>query len=233
VRLVGKLVRLFVLLLVLGLGLYFGGPLLLAAAGRYLVTSPPLAKADLAVVLSGETFLRVPEAARLYHDALVPAILLSSGRRPPGLDELRRIGLRYPDEEEIALAILDGLRVPRSAVHLLPERSDGTRDEMRAVARFLGTHRARRLLVVTSKSHSTRSQKLFRAGLPPEVEVAVHAVASDPFDPDRWWKTGSHRRQVVYEYLRLLDYWRLKLWQALTGGDWMPTAPVRIAARAA
>jgi uncharacterized SAM-binding protein YcdF (DUF218 family) len=116
-------------------------------------------------------------------------------------------------------------------VQVLSERSDGTRDEMRAVARFLGTHPARRLLVVTSKSHSTRSQKLFRAGLPREVEVAVHAVGGDPFDPDRWWKTGSGRRQVVHEYLGLLDYWRLTLWEALTGGDWLPAAgPVRIAA---
>lgn len=229
-RLVGKLVRLLVVLAVLALGLYFGSPLLLAAAGRYLVTSPPLQKADLAVVLSGEPFLRVPEAARLYHDGLVPAILLSSGQRPAGLDELRRIGLRYPDEQETALAILEGLRVPRAAVHLLPERADGTRDEARAVGRFLGSRPVRRLLVVTSKSHSTRSQKLFRAGLPPEVEVAVHAAGSDPFDPDRWWKTASGRRQVAHEYLGLLDYWRLKLWEALTGGGWLPAAgPVRIA----
>jgi uncharacterized SAM-binding protein YcdF (DUF218 family) len=230
VRLVGKLVRLLVLLLVLALGLYFGSPLLLAAAGRYLVTSVPPGKADLAVVLTGDTFLRVPEAARLYHDGLVPAILLSTGPRPAGLDELRRIGLRYPDEQETALAILEGLRVPRAAVHVLAERPDGAQDEMRAVGRFLGSHPARRLLVVTSKSRSTRSQKLFRAGLRPEVEVAVHAVGSDPFDPNRWWKSGSGRRQVALEYLGLLDYWRLTLWEALTGGDWLPAAgPARIA----
>jgi len=229
-RLLGRLLRLLLLLLVLALGLYFGSPLLFAAAGRYLVTTHPAQKADLAVVLAGEPFLRVPEAARLYHDGIVPAILLSSARRPPGLDDLRRIGLRYPDDEEIGLGLLEGLRVPREAVRLLEERVDGTRQEVQAVARFLNSRPARRIILVTSKSRTTRSHKVFRRGLPAEVDVAVHAPANDPFDPSRWWRTPSQVRQVAHEYLGLCDHWRRVLWEAVTGGEWLPTAgPVRVA----
>jgi uncharacterized SAM-binding protein YcdF (DUF218 family) len=231
-RLLWRVVRLVVVLIAVALLLYVGGPFLLAALGRYLVTSHPTRKADLAVVLAGEPFLRVPAAARLYHDGLVPAILLTVGKRPPGLDDLRGIGIRYPDDGEISLGILQALRVPRAAVRLSPERVDGTAEQAAAVARFLNANPARTVTLVTSKSHSTRSYKIFREGLPPDVELTVHVVPGDPFDTERWWRSRGQRRQVVHEYLGLTDYWSRRVWAALTGWIGMPAAgPVRVAAR--
>jgi uncharacterized SAM-binding protein YcdF (DUF218 family) len=231
-RLLGKVVRLLVVVIVVALALYVGSPFILAALGRYLVTSHPTRTADLAVVLAGEPFLRVPAAARLYHDGLVPAILLMAGKRPPGLDDLRGIGIRYPDDGEISLGILEGLRVPRAAVRQTPDRVDSTAEQAAAVARFLNSHPARAVTLVTSKSHSTRSYKIFRDGLPREVQLAVHAAPADPFDADRWWRTPGYLRQVVHEYLGLTDYWGRRAWAALTG--WIATpavGPVRVAIR--
>ncbi len=178
-----------------------------------------LQKADLAVVLAGAPFLRVPEAARLYHDGLVPAILLTNAKKPAGMDELRHIGIRYPDDQEISLGILDALRVPRSAVRLVSERVDSTDEEMSTVARFLKDHPARVLVLVTSKSHSTRSFKIFRRGLPGEIEVRAHPVPGDPFDPDGWWKNRDSVRQVVQEYAGLAEYSRQRAFGVI--GEWL------------
>jgi uncharacterized SAM-binding protein YcdF (DUF218 family) len=230
VRLLWKLLRLLLVIVILGLAVYFASPLVLAAAGRYLVTAHPPQKGDLAVVLAGQPFLRVPEAARLYHEGLVPAILLSVPPRPPGLDSLRRLGIRYPDEQETALGILEALRVPRRAVSVLDGHPEGVWAEMESVARFLKAHPARSLVVVTSKSRSTRSHRIFRDGLP-GIAVRAHPVPDDPFDPAAWWKRRTHVHQVVQEYLGLVDYLRLRFWTAVLGWTGFPAAgTLRVAA---
>jgi uncharacterized SAM-binding protein YcdF (DUF218 family) len=216
-RLAWRLLKLFLLLLILAGGLYVGGPFLLAAAGRYLVTTQPLTKADLVLVLSGEPYLRAPEAAKLYHEGLAPAILLTTPPRPRGLDDLLRAGIQFPDEREICLKILEALRVPRDAILTIAERSDSTGAEAGAVARFLKRHPARSLIVVTSKSHSTRARKILGAGLGSGVRLLMHPVPSDPFDPDRWWKDRMDTKEVLHEYEGLADYWCLRLWDGLVG----------------
>jgi uncharacterized SAM-binding protein YcdF (DUF218 family) len=232
VRRLWKLTRLLVVLTVLAIALYVTSPFLLAALGRYLVTSHPVRKADVAVVMAGEPFLRVPAAARLYHDGLVPTILLAATVRPPGLDDLRGIGIRYPDDGETSLAILQALRVPRAAIRQTAERVDGTAAQAAAVAQFLKSGPARTVILVASKSHSTRSYKILRDALPAEVELAVHVAPGDPFDADRWWKDRRQLRQVVHEYLGLTDYWSRRAWAALTGWIGTPAAgPVRVAMR--
>jgi uncharacterized SAM-binding protein YcdF (DUF218 family) len=218
-RLIWRLVRLLLVLLFLGLGLYLGGPFLLPALGHYLITSHPLAKADLVVVLSGEPFLRVPEAARIYHEGLAPEILLPNQPRPRGQEDLRRLGIRYPDAQEISLELLETLRVPKQAIHTLEERSDSTQTEMQAVSRFLPSRPVpvRTLIVVTSKAHSTRAYKIFADGMGPKIRVLMRPVPADPLDPDRWWKDRQDRRQVLHEYEALLDVWRQEIWRRVRG----------------
>jgi len=96
IRLMWRLVRALAALLVLGGALYLGGPYLLAHAGRYLIAEDPVTKGDMAVVLSGQPYLCVPEAARLYHERLATKILLFNAPRPPGQEDLLRVGTRYP-----------------------------------------------------------------------------------------------------------------------------------------
>jgi uncharacterized SAM-binding protein YcdF (DUF218 family) len=216
-RLIGRLVRLLAAFLVVVLGLYFGGPYLLTAAGWYLITAQPLEKADLILVLSGQPFLRVPEAARLYQDGIAPRILLTSEPRERGLEVLARQGIRFPDSLENALAVLQALRVPRSAILVIPDRSDSTWAEMQAVARFLNANPARTLIIVTSKSHTTRAHKIFAAGLGQGTRLIMRPVVNDPFDPTRWWKDRTDAKAVLHEFQALADFWRLRLWQAARG----------------
>ncbi len=227
-RLIWRLVRLLVVGLVLVLGLYLGGPFLLTAVGRYLVTQHPLAKADLILVLSGQNFLRDPEAARLYHEGFAPKILLTNEPKERGQEDLMRLGIRFPDFQEMALTILEALRVPRSAILTISDRADSTRAEMQTVARFLKSHPARTLIIVTSKSHSTRAQKIYASGLPSGIRLIIHPVPSDPFDPARWWHDRLDSKAVLHEYQAMADYWRLRLWGAILGQITTSPPPVTV-----
>jgi uncharacterized SAM-binding protein YcdF (DUF218 family) len=220
IRLLFRLIRLVILCLVLGVGLYYGGPYLLTALGHYLVTQDPDGKADLIVVLAGGPYLRVPEAARLYQEGRAPAILVTNEMAWPGFEEVRRAGMSFPDAQEISLQILEAMRVPRSAVRTLTERADSTRAEMEAVARFLKEHPARRLLIVTSRAHTTRAGKIFTAGLGPKVRVLMHPVRSDPWNPAGWWRSREQSKQLLHEYQGLADYWRLRAWDWTLGMLW-------------
>jgi len=217
IRLMWRLVRALVTVLVLGGALYLGGPYLLTHAGRYLITQDPLVKADMALVLSGQPYLRVPEAARLYHEGLIPKILLVNEPRPPGQEDLLRLGLRYPDGLEISMQLLEALRVPREAVLTIPERADGLQAEADMVSRFLSGRSARTLIIVASKAQTTRARKIFAATLGLKVGLVMHPVFADPFDPGRWWKNRPDFRQTVWEYAGLADLWRRGLWRAVVG----------------
>ena len=212
-----KLLRLLVAILVLGIGLYLGGPFLLGGAGRYLIRQDPLGKADLILVLSGQPYLRVPEAARLYHDGRAPAILLVNEPKAVGMEDLQRVGIRFPDEQEISVRILEALRVPRGAIRLIEDRCTTVRTEMEAVARFLNAHPVREIIIVASKSQSTRARKIFAGGLGSRIRIIMHPVPNDPFDADRWWQSQGDSRQVLHEYQALADYWRRRLWRLLMG----------------
>lgn len=227
-RLIWRLSRLLAVVLVLTVGFYFGGPYLLAAGGQYLITQHPLAKADLILVLSGQPLLRVPEAARVYHEGFAPMILLTNELRERGMEELMRVGIRMPDYQERALTILEALRVPRSAILTIQERADSTWAEMQTVARFLKSHPMRTLIIVTSKSHTTRASKLFATGLGSGVRLIMHPVPNDPFDPARWWQDRTDAKEVLHEYQALADFWRLRLWGVVVGQVTAVPPPVAV-----
>jgi uncharacterized SAM-binding protein YcdF (DUF218 family) len=135
----------------------------------------------------------------------------------PGFDAVRASGLLLPDSQEISQRILEVMRVPKSAVLTIAERADSTRAEMEAVARFLKGRTATRLIIVTSKSHTTRAYKIFSSGLGPGVRILMRPVSNDPFDPAAWWKRRADFKQVLHEYQGLVDFWRIRLWGWIVG----------------
>jgi len=215
-RLIRWALRALVLFVLLGLGLVFGGPFLLGAVGRYLVTEHALARADLLVPLSDDVLLTVPEAARLHHEGLAPRILITRGPARRSADDLARRGIRIPDSHETALAILEGMRVPRDAILTVEERAEDLVSAAEVMARFLKGHSPRTLIVVTPKSRSTRAFKAFTAALGPEIRLIVHPAPGDPFDPATWWHDRKDRREVVSEYQALADFWLAGFWRTVT-----------------
>ncbi len=227
-RLIWRLGRVLVVTLVLVVGLYFGSPYLLTAIGRYVITEHPLDTADLVLVLGGQPVLRMPEGARVYHEGFVPKILLTNEPRLRGSEDLLRAGIRIPDNQESAVTILEALRVPRSAILTIHERAESTQAEMETVARFLRSHPVQKLIIVTSKSHTTRAYKIFSTGLGPGIRVIMRPVPNDPFDPGRWWKNRTDAKEVLHEYEGLADFWRLRLWKRVAGQFTTPPPSVTV-----
>jgi len=216
------------MVLVLGIGLYLGAPYLFAGVGRYLITQDTLVRADAAIVLRGEPFLSVPEAARLHHEGLAPTIVLTNDSRPRGQEDLLRVGIRYPDPLEVSLRLLAALRVPRKAILTIPDRAESTQAEAEMVSRLLSGRSIRTLILVTSKAHSTRARAVFAKRLSGQVRVLMHPVPTDPFDPDRWWTRHADARQVIWEYAALAAWWRAALWQTVVGAGGTASAPVTV-----
>ena len=229
IRLMWRLVRALATLVALGVALYLGGPYLLAHAGRSLITEDPLVKGDMALVVSGQPYLCVPEAARLYHERLIPKILLVNEPRPAGQEDLLRVGIRYPDGLERSLQLLEALHVPREAILTIPEHADALRAEAYMVSRLLSNRSMRTLIIVASKAQTTRARKIFAAGLGSKIDLVMHPVSADPFDPGHWWKNRDDFRQVLWEYAALVDLWRRGLWRAVVGD--MTLAPPDVAVR--
>lgn len=228
IRWIWRLVRGVIVLLVLGIGLYLGGPFLLASAGRYLVAKDTLVRADMAVVLPGELFLSVPEAARLYHEGLAPTIVLINDARPRGQEDLLRVGLRYPDPLEASLRLLAALRVPRKAILTIPDRAESTQAEAELVSRLLSRRSVRTLILVAPKARSRRARAVFAKRLSNQVGLVMHPVPTDPFDPDRWWTRHTDARQVIWEYAALTIWWQGALWRAVVGADGPTPPPVTV-----
>jgi hypothetical protein len=222
------MVRGLAIVLLFGTGIYLGAPYLLAGAGRYLVTQDTLVRADLAVVLPGDLFLSVPEAARIYHEGLAPKILLINESRPRGQEDLLRAGIRYPDTLEASLQLLTALRVPRQAILTIPDRAESLQVEADVVSRVVAGRSVRTLIVITSKAQSRRARQVFVTRLDGKVRLVIHPVPGDPFDPERWWRERTDARQTVWEYAALLDWWRSALWRKLLGAGETAPPPVTV-----
>jgi len=217
---VGKLIRWLIVLPFLGLMLYVGYPFLFKAIGRYLVTENPLQKADAIAVLSGDSIARTLEAARLYQDGWAPRIILTHQLLPKGYDALQRLGIKAPEDRDIQLMILERVRVPRAAVLQLTERANSTQSEMIYLTRFLNHHRVRSVILVTSKSHSTRARKILARTALGQIVIISRPTRYDTFDPETWWRSRSDAKEVLAEYEKLVNHWVQSAVSNLTGWLW-------------
>ena len=205
---VGKLIRWLIVLPLLGLVLYVGYPFLLKAIGRYLVTENPLQRADAIAVLSGDGgVVRTLEAVRLYQDGYAPRIILTQPVLPKGYEALQRLGIKAPEERDIQLMILERVRVPRAAVLQLTERANSTQSEMVYLTRFLDRHQVRSVILVTSKSHSTRARKILAGTTGGQIVIISRPSRYDTFDPEGWWRSRRDAREVLAEYEKLVNHW--------------------------
>jgi len=215
---VGKLIRWLIVLPLLGLLLYLGYPYLLRVVGRYLITENPLQKAGAIVVLAGDGGAsRTLEAVRLYQDGYAPTIILTHQTLPKGYEALARLGITAPEERDIQRLVLKAMRVPRAAVLEVSERADSTRSEMIYLTRFLDQHRIRSVLLVTSRSHSTRARKILARIAGSRIAIISRPSRYDTFDPERWWRSRRDAKEVLAEYEKLANYWVQVAGSSVTG----------------
>jgi uncharacterized SAM-binding protein YcdF (DUF218 family) len=180
---------------------------LLAAVGGFLVAVDPPAKADALLVLSGEVAERAREAADLHREGWARTVVLTTPELHRAEIELRDLGIRIPEEHDVAREVLLHLGVPPGEILRVPEAVDSTEAEALAARAFARARGWRRVIVVTSPYHTRRARSLFRevfgkAG----IEVRVVASRHARFRPATWWRDRYAVRLLVIEYEKLLFY---------------------------
>jgi uncharacterized SAM-binding protein YcdF (DUF218 family) len=192
---------------------------LLAGMGRLVVTEDGLAPAEILVVSNVKPRATALEAALLFKANISPRVLMTEWVHDPLVEKTRELGIPYLDSPAINKLILERSGVPASAITVLPDQADGTGAEIAAIAEYAGRNRVGSLLVVTARTHTTRTKWLLRRALP-NVRVAVRSSRFDDFRPDRWWHEREQSREVLTEYLRLCN-------SVILGDVWAHTAPPR------
>jgi uncharacterized SAM-binding protein YcdF (DUF218 family) len=192
-----KLVVLLSLLAFCGLIYLIRRPIL-RVAGGFWVVEDPLDRADALIILSDDNFYadRATRAVELYRQGLAPVVVASGRRLRPhaGIAELMEHDL-----------VERG--VPKQAVIKFPHMGDNTREEAVALRSLVEERRWRRVLVVTSNSHTRRARYIFSRVFPAAVAVRVASARDSDYDPDHWWETRKGQKRFFHETVGMLVAW--------------------------
>lgn len=197
VRTIIRLLKLFILLALLAVPLYFFHGLLLTKATKYLYYEDELKPADVIVVLSGEETERVEYGVKLFKEgwARKDKMILSGG---PVVWKYTYASLM----EEYAVH----LGVPKKAI-LLEEKSTSTEENARFTKEILKRHGYTSLILVTSPYHSKRVFKIFKKIMGDEIKILSAPSEESWFKFKDWWKRKKDRKAVLSEYSKFLQFW--------------------------
>ena len=184
-----------VFLLIGSAGLYF--------AGRWLVLDETPAQADLIVLLGGD-LSRPLYGADLYHRGYATRIAVSRPAPPPQTENLRKLGMQLPRQDEQFREVLQRKKVPGNVISVFGDANLSTVQEAETLREFLGD-RPVRLLIVTSPYH-TRRVKIVFTRLLPQADIRVLASPYETY-PQRWWTDQSAAVGTLLETAKLLYYY--------------------------
>jgi uncharacterized SAM-binding protein YcdF (DUF218 family) len=180
------------------------GVVLGSQAGSWLIVDHPK-KADLIVVLAGETEQRPARGLQLLSLGFAPRMLLDT----PAATQIYRWS-----QLELAQQYLSGLaQAPALAVCPIPGLS--TKEEAGDVARCLAASgvlsQVHSILLVTSEFHTRRALTVFRHEIP-NVEFSV-AAAYDPAQyGTQWWQHRQWAKTFFNEIVRVLWWYGVDRW---------------------
>lgn len=166
------------------------------------VEEQPL-KADVIVVLAGgigesgepgEAYQeKVHQAVDLYQRGYASAIIFSSG-----------VSYVYK-EAQVMKALALSLAVPEKAI-ILDESGGGNYESLLHVKRIMESAGWTRMLLVTSRYNTARSQLVCRKNLP-QVTVFLTPAPRSVFFGEGGWATWGQIRAIAHEYAGILYYW--------------------------
>jgi len=189
---------------------FFSGPIL-SGVGQFLICDENPVASDAIVVLNTgmEYYPRLIEAANLFRKGLAQKVVINGNRKTDVLRDLEKRGFEeccpwYEDR----VRILEILGVPRKEI--LPLSAEDVYDtvsEAEAVGRELVRKGLRRVIIITSKSHTRRAGYIWTAMFRDRLSICTVAAKTDPYDPKGWWKQGRQIRWVLAEYGAWVYYW--------------------------
>lgn len=162
--------------------------------GNALVESEAPVRADLAVVLAGDSWgHRILKGGELVREGYVPQALVSG---PEGMYGL------YESDLAVAFAVRHGY--PEQAFIKFPNQSKSTFEEAQAIVPELRRRKVHRFLLVTSTYHTARSARIYRKAAP-DLEMHVIAAPDEYFTPDGWWHTRQARKIFFFEWTKTVS----------------------------
>ena len=176
--------------------------LVVGIAGPYWLVVDQPEKADVILVLAGETKVRPSLGRQLLSDGYAPRLVLNV----PAEEQIYQWKL-----SELAGKYLESFPASKST-SACPIHGLSTRDEARDALQCLQPLGVRSVLLVTSDYHTGRALAIFRHELP-QLQFSV-AAAHDELQFGRsWWKHRQWAKTFVGEvskfiWWQLVDRWR-------------------------
>ncbi|MFA5537379.1 MAG: ElyC/SanA/YdcF family protein [Bacillota bacterium] len=126
-----------------------------------------------------------------------------------GYDPVVAQSVDIPHDVDIAKGVAVQLGVLESCKKILPGDALSTKGEALAIREYLkDAPEADSLIIVTSKYHSGREEKIFAnamRSLDRKVEVISCPTEHDDFNADRWWRDRWDLKRGVLQYLELMN----------------------------
>ncbi len=180
----------------------------LQTVGALLVAGDPVAPVDYVAMTEsgdgGEADLL--DVSDLFRKGVASHVLLLMPTPTAADRELSRRGVVHDD---IMLAALVQLGVPRTAITTLDAGEGGTTESTQALAAWAADHPSR-VLVVVSPSHARRYRRTLRRVWPRNAPAPrVSYPLANPFHAGDWWVSRRTRRDGLFELQKLAwDYLR-------------------------
>lgn len=178
--------------------------------GHFLVAEDEPEPSAVAIVLMGSGPDRMLGAVELYRAGYVCEIVMVRNMIG-GYDLAVSQGVEIPHNTDLAREVAVQLGVPPEKITVLPGDARSTQEEAIRVRKYLRDEGGiDSLILVTSRTHSGRSKKIFVKALSSivrEIRVLSCPTRYDSFDEKRWWQDREDLEQVVYEYIKLFNFY--------------------------
>lgn len=165
-------------------------------AGRFLVVDDPQ-KADVIVVLAGESSVRPAHAVEMLRKGMAPQVFFDVETRDVVYDQrVTELAQRYisalPEKGQVAVC-------PITALSTYAEADD--------VNRCLQGRSVHSILLVSSASHTRRARRIFHHRLP-QYQISI-AAAQDPTHFGIFWWTNREWAKTTLEEWSKFTWWEL------------------------
>ena len=185
--------------LLLSLLIYAVHPWYLAKLGHFFIVSDALVKADIIIVLDGDSARdeRLLHAMKLWQEGYAPKIALSAA-----LADWQT----YEDFPTWRHAMKLNV-IPQESLLVLEHKADSTNQEAQALLPLVRKSKFKEVIIVTSNYHTRRSKKVFQkqwAGS--GIHISISAAPCSCFHPGNWWKHRTDSRMLLLEFTKSFWY---------------------------
>ena len=176
-------------------------PFFLQKMADVLIVQDDLKKADVILVLAGDTNgERVAQAVKLYKAGWAPKILMSGG--------MAIWNITYAQNMRDQAIFLG---VPERDI-LMQDRSESTYGDLKYSLLILRRIKAKRVILVSSPYHTRRMSMAAKSMYSKQgIKVIVFPAQETKWNPKQWWLRHEDTQFVAWEYMALLQY-LLKGW---------------------